>query len=260
MNQSTVNMLWVGNALGRIELLSIASWLAHGHRIRLHSYESLTGIPDGVEVVDGERTVPRAQLMHLRHRKSGSYALGANYFRYRLQQNGAGLWSDLDVVCLKPIQIAGDCVFGLEDDETINNAVLYLKQGLPVIDELTGLFKDNYIPPWTRPSRARKPRLKRFLGLRFSPGELPWGTYGPQALTHLARKHGLFGLAQARHVFYPLSHKQAQLAFDPAFSLDSVLKENTLTLHLWNEALRELRHAQPPAGSPLSRLYAQFGI
>jgi hypothetical protein len=255
-----VNMLWIGDRLSRIELLSIASWLAHGHAVRLHVYQPVANVPAEVDLIDGELTVPFARMKRLRHRRTGSYALASNLFRYRLQLVAGGLWSDLDVVCLKPVNIEGDCLFGLEDETTINNAVLYLKAGLPMTAELEGLFRINYFPPWTRMRRARKARLKRFIGLPVEPADLPWGTFGPGALTALARKHGLFEWALPRQVFYPLDFRHARAIYDPAFSLDAILREETLALHLWNENLRDLKHGPPPAGSPLAKLYAEFGV
>ena len=260
MAAPTVNMLWIGDRLGRIELLSLASWLNCGHPIRLHTYQPIANVPVGVELVDGEATVPFADMKGLRYGRTGSYALGANYFRYRLQSAAAGLWSDLDVVCLKPVNVEGDCLFGLEDETLINSAIIYLDAGLPIVAELEGLFRTNRLPPWTRMRRARKARLKRFLGLPVRPADLPWGTFGPAAVTALAHKHGLFKKALPRKVFYPLHFKQAKAVYDPAVSLESILYEETLTLHLWNEALRDLRHTSPPSGSPLAKLYAQFGV
>lgn len=260
MAAPAVNMLWIGDRLGRIELLSIASWLARRHAVRLHVYQTVANVPAKVDLVDGELTVPFAKMKRLRHRKTGSYALASDYFRYRLQLIAGGLWSDLDMVCLKPVNIEGDCLFGLEDETMINGAILYLKSDLPMTAELEGLFRTGYFPPWTRMRRARKARFKRFIGLPVRPADLPWGTFGPGALTALAHKHGLFERALPREVFYPLDFRQAQAIYDPAFSLDMILREETLTLHLWNEALRDLKRLPPPAGSPLAKLYAEFGV
>jgi hypothetical protein len=260
MAARAVNMLWIGDRLGRIELLSIASWLACGHAVRLHVYQPVASVPAEVNLVDGELTVPFANMKRLRHSKTGSYALASDYFRYRLQRTAGGLWSDLDVVCVKSVNIESSCLFGLEDETLVNGAILYLDADMPMTTELESLFRINYFPPWTRMRRARKARLKSFIGLPVRPADLPWGTYGPGALTALAHKHGLFERALPREVFYPLHFGQARAVYDPAFSLNSVLREGTLTLHLWNENLRDLKHTPPPAGSPLAKLCADFGV
>lgn len=255
-----VNMLWIGDSLGRIECLSMASWLEAGHKVRLHAYGPVSNVPSGVEMMDAARTASPETIGMLRHRKTGSFALASDYFRYRLQQNGAGLWSDLDVVCLKPVPIDGDVVFGLEDSKVINGAVLYLKQGLQLTESLAGLFVDNLIPDWTRRSRARKLKVKRFFGMRIRPADLPWGTYGPMAISELARKYGYFDAAKAQDVFYPLHYNDAHRIYDPSFSLDEIVSERTLTVHLWNEKLRDLKKTQPASGSPLNKLLVRFGL
>ncbi|WP_082980735.1 hypothetical protein [Mesorhizobium sp. WSM3873] len=260
MAAPAVNMLWIGDRLGRVELLSIASWLACGHAVRLHVYNPVANVPAEVDLIDAELTVPFTSMKRLRHGETGSYALASDYFRYRLQLIAGGLWSDLDVVCLKKVNIDGDCLFGLESATLINGAVLYLDAGLPMTAELEGLFCNNYFPPWTRKRGARMARFKNFIGLPVRPADLPWGTYGPGAITALARKHGRFESALPREVFYPLDYRQAQAVYDPAFSLDAVLSEQTLTLHLWNEKLRDVKHTPPPAGSPLAQLYTKFGV
>lgn len=256
----TVNMLWIGDALGRIERLSIASWLAHGHDVRLHAYGSVAGVDRSVEVADANATLPYDAAIRLRHRSKGSFALASDCFRYRLQAAGAGLWSDSDVVCLRPVRIDGDCLYGMQDAREINGAVLYLDRDLPMLRELIDLFRDNAIPPWVPADIRRKLRFRRWLGLKVTPGHMPWGSYGPLAVTELAHKHGLFGLAQPQDVFYPLHCNSAHRLYDPAASLDEMLTPRSLTLHLWNEMLRDLRRAQPPTGSPLAELCKQFGV
>lgn len=255
-----VNMLWIGNELGRIEHLSIASWLAHGHHVRLHCYAPFKGLPADVELVDASTTVPLDRMQQLRHKATGSYALASNYFRYLLQIQGGGLWSDVDVVCLKPVKIDSDVLFGLEEPGRLNNAVLYLGPELALTRDLSELFRANYFPPWTRAHLPRFHGFRSFLGKGLTPADMPWGSYGPKALTELARKHGLMSMAKPVEVFYPLHYSEAVKVFDPAFSLDKIILEQTQTLHLWNEMIREVKHQKPASGTPLAKLCAQFGI
>ena len=81
-----------------------------------------------------------------------------------------------------------------------------------------------------------------------------------ELVTASALAHRLFERALPREVFYPLDFRQARAVYDPAFSLDVSLREETLTLHLWNEKLRDLKHRPPPTGSPLAKLFAEFGV
>lgn len=255
-----INTLWIGGGLGRIEQLSAVSWLQRGYRVLVHSYGKISGIPAGAEVVEAADTVPFETMQRLRHRQTGSYSLGSNYFRYRLQQRGAGLWSDLDVVCLADVAPSGPVLFGLENDRKINGAILYLAPDSAMTRDLLGIFEANFVPPWTRWKYALPLYLKRWRGQAFGPEDLPWGTYGPRAITAMARKHGQFAAAEPKDVFYPLRLRDAPAIYDPAFSLDSVITPRTKTVHLWNEAIKDLKTTQPPQGSPLARLCAQFGV
>ena len=45
MTLRPINMLWVGSSLGRIEQLSIASFLSAGHRVKLHTYGDIANVP-----------------------------------------------------------------------------------------------------------------------------------------------------------------------------------------------------------------------
>jgi len=257
-----VNVLWVGGTLGPVEQLSILSFLNAGHRVRIHAYDSIGNVPPGTELVDAALTVPRQRMEELRHARSGSYSLSADLFRYVLQAQGAGIWADLDMICVGSIP-AAHTVFGFEVSDRLNIAILYLEKSLPIIDELVGLFRDNFIPPWVDPKVARKRRLKRWLpGYRIRPAILPWGTYGPMALTELASKHGLLDRAAPIPVFYPLAFEDAHRSFDPAFSFESIVQESTRTIHLWNEALVRsgLKGTKPPKGSPLDKLFKAYGL
>jgi len=257
-----INVLWVGGALGPVEQLSILSFLKAGHRVRLHTYEDVGNIPPGTEVVDASLTVPRQRMEELRHVRTGSYSLSADFFRYVLQAKGAGIWADLDMVCFHPIPHE-QVVFGFESPNYIAIGVLYLDSTLPIVSDLTGLFIDGFIPPWVDKKLARNRRLKQWLpGRRLRPAIMPWGTYGPAALTNLALKYDLFNRAKPTPVFYPLPLADAHQSFNPSFSYDSILEESTLAIHLWNEGLVRtgLKGTKPPKGSPLDKLFKEFGL
>ncbi|MEO4001295.1 hypothetical protein [Mesorhizobium sp. CAU 1732] len=253
-------MLWIGGSLGRIEQLSIASWLAAGYHVRLHTYGDVRGVPTAVEMSDANAVAPAAEIENLRHRKTRSYALASDYFRYRLQAQGQGLWSDLDIVCLKPLNLPNRVIFGLESWDFINGAVLSLDPSLAMTAELAGLFDRSFVPPWLPRKRKVQWALRRAVGQKPTPARLPWGTFGPRAITAMARKHDLFWEAQPTFVFYPLHAREAHYMYDPRFSLESRINERTLTVHLWNEALRGLKSEAPPKGSALDVLNKRFGI
>ena len=245
--------LWVGPSLGPIEQMCLRSFVTNGHPTALYAYGDVAGVPGGVELRDAARIVRRESL-DAKRSAGWSPTLFANYFRLLLQQGDAGLWVDTDVVCLRPITVAGPFVAGWESDRYINNAVLRLAPTSPVLRDALLALESGRVPRWTPLHRAPLQRVKSWVGLPVSPGELPRGSFGPKGITALAARHGLSGAAQPPEVFYPLHPRDAERLYDPALTLEAVVTERTLTLHLWNEKLATLKRAPPPRGSIMARL------
>lgn len=255
-----VNLLWIGSELGWIEHLSATSFLAAGHPVRLHAYDEVKNVPQGVEIADAGALMTRDTALAMRHRQTGSFALSSDYFRFLLQKQGLGLWADLDVVCLAPVALQDPVQFGWESDTYINGAVLYIRADHPLLKDALGAFERSHIPAWVPFRKALPFRARRALGGDFGPGDLPRGTYGPKALTALARKHGLLSCAQPADVFYPLHPRQAREIFSPGTEMEQFTSARSLTIHLWNEKLGELKRAAPPSTSAIAKLLRRFGL
>jgi hypothetical protein len=252
-------MLWVGGALGAVERLSLVSFLANGHPVALYAYGEVTGVPAGVELRDGREVLPEALVAELRY-ANGSVALASNLFRYRLQAAGLGLWADIDVVCLKPVAAGRPVVVGWEGARYLNGAVLYLDRDLPVVAEANALFAAGTIPPWLPWRKRLRPLLRRALGHELRPTDFPHGTFGPKAVTALVKKHGLTRWAEPPEVFYPLPPRLARRAFAGDLALDAVVTARSLTLHLWNEKIRDLKATRPAPGSIVATLCRRYGV
>lgn len=112
-----VHGLWIGKALGPVELLCIHSFVAHGHTFYLWLYDDIPlALPEGVIKQDATTIIPRAQVFAYKNfnqfgHGKGSYAGFSDIFRYKLLYEKGGWWADLDVVCLKPLDIEEDYVF-----------------------------------------------------------------------------------------------------------------------------------------------------
>ena len=131
-----LNSLWIGDQLGYIEKLTLASALSVGHSFALYSYspEKLRGVPSGVEVRDANQVAPYQELAH--YFDGGSAALGTDFFRYAMQAKGFGYWVDLDLCFLRPLDFRDDYVFGWEHETSINGAILRLPPGSAIVREL----------------------------------------------------------------------------------------------------------------------------
>lgn len=97
----TVQSLWIGPHLSRLERVCLSSFMKNGHRFQLYVYHEPKGVPNGVELLDANHVVPEKDIFMYPHRKS--YAAFANLFRYVLLERYGGYWVDTDIVCLRPL-------------------------------------------------------------------------------------------------------------------------------------------------------------
>jgi hypothetical protein len=139
-----VNGLWVGSRLSRMELLTLHSFTAHGHRFRLWLYSPLenpaTEIPAGVEFADANDVILEAQVFRYRHSNQfghgkGSLAGFSDVFRYRMLSLYGGWWVDMDVTCLKPLQIAAPYAFRAHHSLPLVGNVMKCPSNSPLMEK-----------------------------------------------------------------------------------------------------------------------------
>jgi hypothetical protein len=255
-----LNSLWVGERLGYVERLCLASALAVGHPFTLYSYTPSTvlNVPGGVELRDAREVMPEEKL--IRYRDSGAVALGANFFRYYLLAKGLGFWVDMDLLFLKPLDFDDAYVFGWQDERLINNAVLRAPAKSDFVRDLCTLPKTNWRPAWFGPKRTLLYYWSRLMNGDVRVEDLPWGTFGPGLVTYAAKKHGLAGRAQKSVVFYPVKYTDAHALFGAADVIERMITPETRAVHLWNARLTGLKSKPPPRGSYLEAVCAQYDI
>ncbi len=256
-----VHMFWHGAPLSRIERLSLASFVHHGHPLRLHVYDEPAGVPPGVELADAAHVLPAASLY--RHHRSGSLAPFADWFRYRLLCTHGGIWADADVICVRPLDYAEPVIMAWENPQQLNNAVL----GLPAGDPLAQSLADSCEQPngfrewdsWSMRLRKLKRRLL-YPGRRERAG---WSENGPRGLTRAAGRLGYLRQALPHTHFYPVRCEDWRRMF--AAPLDPQWPpwpEETRAVHLWNEMMRRAsdfdKNAQFAAQSPFERLWREI--
>lgn len=107
-----INSLWVGSKLSALELLTIHSFIDKGHTFQLWTYEALDqDLPMGVVQMDAGDIIPRDQLFQRKVKNpengigKGSYALFSDLFRYKLLYEQGGWWTDMDMTCLKALEV-----------------------------------------------------------------------------------------------------------------------------------------------------------
>jgi hypothetical protein len=241
-----IQMLWIGPRLSTLERLSMASFLANGHPVHLFAYETIEGVPAGVEIHDAREVMPADSVFtYADGFGKGSPAAFANLFRYKLLLDRGGYWSDTDTVCLKPFDFTGEYVIGAErlpthavkDGKTARLAIGVLKvpPNSAVMQECYAIAKE---------ANRRDVR---------------WGETGPDLVTRAFARHGLVSRALAPDVFYPLEWWNArELVMKP---LD--VPPQSYAIHLWNQLWSHKRLDKDgtyPADCAYETLKRRYGV
>src|SRR6185295_9795178 len=255
----TIRMFWHGSPLSRMERLSLSSFVQNGHPVELYVYEEPPGVPAGVRLMAAAEILPREALF--KHRRRQSFAMFADWFRYRLLFERGGIWADADMVCLQPFEYPSAEVFAWQDDKWINNAVLGLRAG----DALAGWLADccerpNRMLPYDDfDTRLRK--LLRFVK-RQGRDSMKWGETGPYGFTNAAHHLGYVERALPSWHFYPIAYEDYRVLFEsPADGRDLSFR-GSRAVHLWNHVIEYGRaldkNRRFPADSPFEQLWLRY--
>lgn len=261
-NLYRIAMLWVEGPLSYLEQLCIRSFLDAGHEVTLYHYGPVANVPDGVVLMHGDAILQRDEF--IQHGKSGSLALFSDVFRYHLlTQCDRTIWADTDAYCMKPFETETGHYFGWESAKHINGGVLGLPQDSPALAGLLEMSHDEYATPeWY--SDALKARLKADGPVHVS--ELPWGTWGPIAVTHYLHKTGEAKHALARDVLYPVPYARRRSIVRPErrAKAEGFLTENTASIHLYGRRMRAFlakrEGGMPDKGGLMDHLLQKHGI
>jgi hypothetical protein len=118
MNSNIINSLWIGNTLSNVELLTMKSFIAHGHTFRLWIYnnELKNVLPPEVIAADANEIIPEKEVFSYKQQNKfghgkGSFAGFSDIFRYRLLYLHGGWWVDMDITCLKKFDFEAEYFF-----------------------------------------------------------------------------------------------------------------------------------------------------
>jgi len=105
-----VHGMWIGGILGDLELLTLKSFLHHGHEFHLWIYDDVGPVPESVVIEDASEIISMKDVFRYPadanmdfYGGAGSYAGFSDIFRYKLLYEKGGWWSDMDITCLKPL-------------------------------------------------------------------------------------------------------------------------------------------------------------
>ena len=248
-----VHGLWIGSTLSKMELLTLKSFIRHGHEFHLWVYDRIvTPLPDGVVLEDASEILPRSRIT----RKAevdpetgvgkGSVSPFSDLFRYKLLYEKGGYWVDMDVTCLKPFSFRTPYVFRAHRIGVVGNIMK--------------------CPP--------KSRLMKELFERVSPELSPhieWLTAN-RALSELVKKHRL-----TRYVRADVWNQDTWESISPHATGDKPFPPKWAAIHWINEFWRTLKandgvykgrrmfdvvpdKDNPKPGSTLAELYTEYGL
>jgi len=260
-----IGMLWVQGPMSYVEHLCAKSFVDAGHHVKLYHYGDIPNAPDYVELVDGNEVLNADEF--ITHGKTGSFALFSDVFRYHmLRQNDRMIWADLDAYCVKRFESETGHFFAWESKWHINGGVLGLPPDSEALAGLLEMTEDQYgIPEWSSDEdRARMQRLKD-AGHPEHVGDMPWGVWGPHAVTHYLKKTGEAKYAMKFRGLYPVNfkHRRKLMKASMLERVESMITDQTYSVHFYGRRVREYLHATgglPQPGSYMDKILKKHEI
>jgi len=242
-----IHMLWIDGELSTLERLSIVSHLRNGHPVHLYTYGPPDNVPPGTTVLDAREILPESALFQ----KTGaagnaSWAPFSNMFRYKLLYERGGIWSDADVVCLRPIEFSENMPYFFSTERlhpsTPGASASHVRVNCTVIKAPQG-------------SALMNDALEKARSIDVNAAE--WAATGGQMLGDLIVRHGLGDAALQPNVFCPVDF----WSFAELITGIVTLPANCYAVHFWNEMWRRNffnKNAQYPPLTLYERLKAYY--
>ena len=223
-----IQSLWIGPSLSKLEILSIKSFIDNGHIYHLYTYDKVEGIPEGVEVKDGNEIISKNKIFRY---KNGSISAFSNLFRFVLLYKKGGYWVDTDLICVKKLPFK-------ENDIVISSEPYKDYKTSTPTSSLLKIPKNHYI------ALAGIVVLNGFKQAILD-GRMGWGA-GPTTVKLLVQKYNLSNNILNWTGICSCSCEDYKSIFYPNLEFNSnVIKtlknipESMYCIHLWNEMLRQ---------------------
>lgn len=259
-----IGMLWIGGDLSFLEILCIQSFLDAGHQVHVFTYGDVNNIPEGADVLDASLIL--AGPPFLRSKQNNSLALHADRFRLRMLAEIPGLiWADTDAYCLRPWNPTSGHYYAYQAPNSVGAGVVALPKASKTLEALLEATEEEYfIPEWFPENRKLEMIAEREAGTPVHVSEMPWGVWGPTAVTYYLNKTGEIEHTLPEDVLYPVSFDQrGRMLWADVLSPED-FPEETTSIHFYSSRLRRMisrRHQGiAPEGSLIAKLLERHGL
>lgn len=254
-NLPAISAVWIGEKLNALAYACLNSFIQKGHDVHLYTYGAIDNTPSGIKICDGNEIISSSNI--IKHKKTNSYALFADIFRYQLLKKRAGtIYVDCDVYCLKPVILPKhNHLFGYESPYAINVAILALPPDSALLEKLIKISTTpSFVPEWYSPYNKLRLKIKRAFGYAKDITEMGWGIIGPSAMTYYVKKLNLTHLAQPTDILYPIHYEEIDKLLNPDIHIEQITCIDSICIHLYNEKLRLVDFNTLPGNCILAKM------
>lgn len=229
-----IQSLWIGGALSKVEQLCVASFMKNGHEFHLYTYDRVEGIPKGTKVLDANLIIPKDEIFIAKR----SYALFADWFRWKLLYEQGNVWVDMDMVCMQPFDFKDKILFGEEAGDHVGVAVLMFPKGHEICKKMLKRCESPHEIDSDDPLKTRYKKIVRKYLQGNKKEKQGWGDRGgPRGFKKVLAAYPEDLKAKPFTFFYPILACNGKHIFDETLKNDVSLFHDTHAIHLWNDVI-----------------------
>lgn len=244
------HLFWAYGKLSKLETLSITSFVKQGYEVNLWTYGDMPNAPKG-SIVKDAREILDEKYVFLNQR--GSYAGFSDLFRYAVLSSIGGLYSDTDVIALKPAsELPTEPFLVTERAGQKKNLKNFIRRLLKLEkqDRINGNIIYN-----PHPVEGDLIDLAYAYSLRFPKSDVKWSEIGPSLLTAIVNIHSNHGFViQGPDFSNPISYSFCP---DKLLTPNIKMPSTSFFLHCYNEKWRRAgkdKNDEYPVNSILNNL------
>ena len=268
-NLPPIGALWIGGSLTWLEQLCLKSFVDQGHPTFLYTYGEVKGVPEGVQIRDGNEILTTDRF--ITHGRTGSVALFSDLFRFHLiAKDPEIIYVDTDVYSVRPFPGNESHIFGYEyyveekKKGQVNGAILRMPQDSAALQALLEFTSNEFpIPEWLPPRHLKGIKERAAQGDPMHVSEMPWGIWGPLGVTAYLAQTGEIEHARPTDVYYPVHFADRRIFARRPMLTRKHLTDNTRCIHIWAPIKHFCAHrfgGIPPEGSYLDERLKHHGI